>query len=57
MAHREGMFTLRRVLHVAPGCRWTMASIAVHDGAENIGGNKIYVEDNERGVFLDFGRN
>jgi ribonuclease J len=34
-----------------------MTSITVHDGAENIGGNKIYVEENGRGIFLDFGKN
>jgi len=34
-----------------------MTSITVHDGAENIGGNKIYVEEGGRGVFLDFGKN
>jgi len=31
--------------------------ITVYDGAETIGGNKIYVEENGRGVFLDFGMN
>lgn len=31
--------------------------ITVYDGAESIGGNKIYVEENGRGVFLDFGMN
>ena len=34
-----------------------MTTITVHDCAENIGGNKIYVEENGRGVFLDFGKN
>ncbi|BAI61658.1 conserved hypothetical protein [Methanocella paludicola SANAE] len=34
-----------------------MAAITIYDGAESIGGNKIYVEDNQRGVFLDFGMN
>ncbi len=32
-------------------------NITVYDGAESIGGNKIYVEENGRGVFLDFGMN
>ncbi len=31
--------------------------ITVYDGATTIGGNKIYVEENNRGVFLDFGMN
>jgi ribonuclease J len=31
--------------------------ITVYDGAETIGGNKIYVEEGGRGVFLDFGMN
>lgn len=34
-----------------------MVSITVYDGAETIGGNKIYVENEGRGVFLDFGMN
>ena len=34
-----------------------MTSITVFDGAESIGGNKIYVEEGGRGVFLDFGTN
>ena len=31
--------------------------ITVYDGAETIGGNKIHVEENGRGIFLDFGMN
>jgi ribonuclease J len=34
-----------------------MVSITVYDGATGIGGNKIFVEENGRGVFLDFGKN
>jgi len=34
-----------------------MTFITVYDGAESIGGNKIYVEESGRGVFLDFGTN
>ncbi len=34
-----------------------MVSITVYDGANGIGGNKIFVEEKGRGVFLDFGRN
>jgi ribonuclease J len=34
-----------------------MVSITVYDGAMGIGGNKIFVEENGRGVFLDFGKN
>lgn len=34
-----------------------MTSITIYDGAESIGGNKIYVEESGRGVFLDFGTN
>ncbi len=34
-----------------------MVSITVYDGADSIGGNKIYVEAGGRGVFLDFGMN
>jgi len=31
--------------------------ITIYDGATTIGGNKIYVEEKGRGVFLDFGMN
>ncbi len=31
--------------------------ITVYDGAATIGGNKIHVEENGRGIFLDFGMN
>lgn len=31
--------------------------VTIFDGAETIGGNKIYVEENRKGVFLDFGMN
>lgn len=34
-----------------------MASITVFDGANGIGGNKIYVGEGGKGVFLDFGKN
>ncbi len=34
-----------------------MTSITIYDGADTIGGNKIYLEENEKGVFLDFGMN
>ncbi len=34
-----------------------MTSITMYDGAEGIGGNKVYLEENGRGVFLDFGKN
>jgi ribonuclease J len=34
-----------------------MTSITIYDGTDTIGGNKIYVEENEKGVFLDFGMN
>ena len=34
-----------------------MTSITIYDDAESIGGNKINVEEGERGVFLDFGKN
>ena len=34
-----------------------MTSITVFDGTKTIGGNKIYVEENGKGVFLDFGMN
>ncbi|MHA1972494.1 MAG: hypothetical protein ACTSW1_05865 [Candidatus Hodarchaeales archaeon] len=34
-----------------------MTSITVFDGASSIGGNKIYVEEAGRGVWLDFGMN
>ena len=34
-----------------------MTSITIFDGTNTIGGNKIYVENNEKGVFLDFGMN
>ncbi|MCD1295607.1 MBL fold metallo-hydrolase [Methanocella sp. CWC-04] len=34
-----------------------MVSITIYDGAETIGGNKIFVEEKGKGVFLDFGMN
>ena len=34
-----------------------MVSLTVYDGAIGIGGNKIYLEDNGKGVLLDFGKN
>ena len=34
-----------------------MVSLTVYDGAMGIGGNKIYLEENGKGVFLDFGKN
>jgi len=34
-----------------------MTEITVYDGNDTIGGNKIYVEENGEGVFLDFGAN
>lgn len=34
-----------------------MTSITIYDGAQTIGGNKIFVEENGKGVFLDFGKN
>src|SRR5271157_5403610 len=34
-----------------------MVSLTVYDGAIGIGGNKIYLEENGKGVFLDFGKN
>ncbi len=34
-----------------------MTSITIYDGAQTIGGNKIYVEEGGNGVFLDFGKN
>ena len=34
-----------------------MTSITIFDGTNTIGGNKIFLEENEKGVFLDFGMN
>jgi len=34
-----------------------MVSLTVYDGAHGIGGNKIYLEEGGKGVFLDFGKN
>lgn len=34
-----------------------MVSLTIYDGANGIGGNKIYLEEGGRGVFLDFGKN
>jgi mRNA degradation ribonuclease J1/J2 len=31
--------------------------ITVYDGATTIGGNKIYLEEEGKGIFLDFGMN
>jgi len=34
-----------------------MTSITIYDGANTIGGNKIYLEEKGKGIFLDFGMN
>jgi len=34
-----------------------LVSLTVYDGAIGIGGNKLYLEDKGKGVFLDFGKN
>jgi len=34
-----------------------LVSLTVYDGANGIGGNKIYLEHKGKGVFLDFGKN
>lgn len=34
-----------------------MTLLTVYDGANGIGGNKIYLEEGGKGVFLDFGKN
>ena len=34
-----------------------MTSLTIYDGANTIGGNKIFVEEKGKGVFLDFGMN
>jgi ribonuclease J len=34
-----------------------ITSLTVYDGAHGIGGNKIYLEEKGKGVFLDFGKN
>jgi ribonuclease J len=34
-----------------------VVSLTVYDGANGIGGNKLYLEDDGKGVFLDFGKN
>ena len=34
-----------------------MVSLTVYDGANGIGGNKLYLEDDGKGVLLDFGKN
>ena len=34
-----------------------MVSLTVYDGANCIGGNKIYLDEGGKGVFLDFGKN
>jgi ribonuclease J len=34
-----------------------VVSLTVYDGAIGIGGNKIYLEESGKGVFLDFGKN
>lgn len=34
-----------------------MTSIQIFDGNDTIGGNKIYLEENGQGIFLDFGMN
>jgi ribonuclease J len=34
-----------------------LVSLTVYDGANGIGGNKLYLEDKGKGVLLDFGKN
>jgi ribonuclease J len=34
-----------------------MVSLTVYDGANGIGGNKLFLEEKRKGVFLDFGKN
>ncbi|HPA98346.1 MAG TPA: MBL fold metallo-hydrolase, partial [Methanothrix sp.] len=34
-----------------------ITSLTVYDGAHGIGGNKIYLEEKGKGIFLDFGKN
>ena len=34
-----------------------MVSLTVYDGANGIGGNKLYLEEGGKGVLLDFGKN
>jgi ribonuclease J len=34
-----------------------LVSLTVYDDALGIGGNKLYLEENGKGVFLDFGKN
>ena len=34
-----------------------MVSLTVYDGANVVDGNKIYLEHDGKGVFLDFGKN
>lgn len=34
-----------------------MMSITIYDGTNTIGGNKIYIEEKGKGIFLDFGYN
>jgi ribonuclease J len=34
-----------------------VVSLAVYDGAYGIDGNKLYLEENGNGAFLDFGKN
>ena len=32
-----------------------MTSITIYDGANTIGGTKIFIEEKGKGIFLDFG--
>jgi len=34
-----------------------LVSLTVYDGANGIGGNKLYLEDDGKGILLDFGKN
>jgi ribonuclease J len=34
-----------------------VVSLTVYDGAYGIGGNELYLEENDNCVFLDFGKN
>jgi ribonuclease J len=33
-----------------------VVSLTVYDGAMGIGGNKLFLEEGSKGVFLDFGK-
>jgi ribonuclease J len=58
MAHKVNTCYLS-LLELSQLCqeRSSLPSLTIYDGANGIGGNKIYLEERGQGIFLDFGKN